>query len=244
MSKNFIRKIVSALFFLLSLFLLWQIFLKTSQDIDNHKTFILFGALALSVLFLFVLVFTMQTDIIYEKEKSSLSEEEKNISQFDEDIKSLTEEKIKNIIASLKKGSIKESLSEEILKLFAKEFYIVQGIVYVKHKDQFKVSAGYAVSDKKKINEFSEGQGIPGQVAKDRKIKRITEIPEDYIQIVSGLGAASPRNIIFIPIIFENETVALIEAAAFDEFPDDIEKFHPDLNNALAENFKLIKNGK
>jgi hypothetical protein len=242
MSENLIRKIVSSLFFAISIFLMWQIFKENTLNTENNRILILYGVLFISVSILFVSAFTIRKEAVFQNR--IIHEEEKEITDSVENIKSETEEKLNNIFASLKRGSLKRSFPEEVLILMAKEFFIVQGLIYIKNKTGFKVNARYAIAENKEFEEFSEGQGIHGQVAKDKKIKIMEEIPEDYIQVVSGLGAGYPENLIFIPIIYENETVALIEAASFDKFPNDLEQYHPLLNNVLAENFKLIRNGK
>ncbi len=243
MSKNIVRKIVSAVLFILSLFFIRLIFLETSGSLEENKIFIYFGGLFLSVLFLFVLTFTFQTEKIYIKKQGTTKEKEDIELTIKKDINE-TETKINNIISELEKPLKDQKFSELILKAFAKEFYIVQGLVYVKDKDKFKVNATYAMYNRNKIHDFSEGEGISGQVAKSKKIKQINDIPEDYIRVVSGLGAGSPKSLLFIPVLSENQTVAVIEVAAFDKFPDDFEQFHDKLNKLLAEKLKKTEDDK
>ena len=244
MSKNIVRKIVSAALFILSIFFIWLIFSETSGSLGENKSFIYFGALFFSNLFLFVLTFTFQTEKIYIKTKYVNEEKDKESEKSNEKIRSETELKINNIISELERPQKDRKFSELILKAFAKEFYIVQGLVYVKDKNKFKVSATYAMYNNNKIHDFSEGEGISGQVAKSKKIKQISDIPDEYLQVVSGLGASSPKSLLFIPILSGNETVAVIEVAAFDKFPYDLEQFHSKLNILLAEKLKNTESDK
>jgi len=46
----------------------------------------------------------------------------------------------------------------------------------------------------------------------------VTKAPPDYIQISSGLGEASPLQIIVLPVLFEGEVKAVIELASFSPF--------------------------
>ncbi len=243
MSKNIVRKIISAVLFIISAYFIWVIFSETSENFDQNKGFMYFGVLFFSNLFLFLLAFTLQTEKVYLKQQEK-KEKKSDIDNYVKKITGETENKINTIISDLNHPAENQNIAELFLKAFAKTFYIVQGLVYVKHNDKFSVSATYAVNSIRKIQDFSEGQGIPGQVAKNRKIRQINDIPEDYIQIVSGLGAGSPRNLIFIPIIDGNETVAVIEAAAFEKFPDDLVHFQSKLNTALAEKLKKTENDK
>ena len=48
----------------------------------------------------------------------------------------------------------------------------------------------------------------------EKKTILLTNAPEHYIEINSGSGKGSPRNIIVAPIIFEGETIAVIEIAS------------------------------
>jgi len=238
MSKNLIRKLVSSLFFLLSLYLIQRIYSEISENISNKEISFLFAALFLSIVLLFILVFTFQTEIIYKKEKKT-NEKKKNTGNEQVEVKiSKTKNKINAMLSEIKKVTSEEKFSENILKLFSKHFFIVQGIVYKKNNEDFQVDASYAVYEPNKIKSFKEGQGISGQVVKNKKIKIISDIPEDYIPVVSGLGAASPDNLILIPVIAENQTVALIEASAFGEFPKDFEQFYNPLNKVLVDKIK------
>ncbi len=235
MSNNLIVKILSAVFFLLSLFLIREIFISSYNEIPENDILLKYGILLLAVLFLFLSAFFRQTKTIYKEEKKSKNIKINNENEQQELTKSKTEEKIKNII-SLTENKNNDSISEKILQAFAKEFHIVQGIVYQKEKEKFKISATYALYGNKNDYTFREGQGIPGQTAKNQKIKILTDIPEDYIQVVSGLGASSPKNVVFIPVTSNNQTISIIEIALFDDFPDDFEKYYHELNKELAKN--------
>ena len=237
MSKNLVRKIISTLFFVLSVYFIWQLFIANSDNQENNKIIINFGALFLSNLFLFVLTYTFQTETIYREEKKMTIQKEKD--NIEEKKKSNTELKIKNIISNINYNIKREEFSEIFLKAFAKEFQIVQGVVYVKNGDKFSSAATYAFYGENKIKEFSLGQGITGQTAMNKKIKKITDISEGYINVVSGLGASSSKYLLLIPFVANNETTAVAEFASFDIFPDDFESFHSLLNNTFAKKFKL-----
>ena len=52
----------------------------------------------------------------------------------------------------------------------------------------------------------------------------ITEIPEDYLTITSGLGDAPPRSILIVPLKLEDEILGVVELASFNIFnPHEIE---------------------
>ncbi len=45
-------------------------------------------------------------------------------------------------------------------------------------------------------------------------------MPPDYLAIRSGLGQAPPRTILVLPVLFENDIMAVIELASFNEFTE------------------------
>ena len=69
-----------------------------------------------------------------------------------------------------------------------------------------KLLASYAYKDRNAVaDEFRVGEGLVGQCAVDRRMVLINSVPPDYVQISSGLGEASPRNIVVLPVLFEGE---------------------------------------
>ena len=82
-----------------------------------------------------------------------------------------------------------------------------------------ELQAGYGFEERKHIGtSFRFGQGLVGQCAIEKKRILLTEVPDDYVRISSGLGAASPLNIIVLPVLFEGSVRAVIELASFSPF--------------------------
>ncbi|MED4531848.1 CHASE3 domain-containing protein [Metabacillus fastidiosus] len=65
---------------------------------------------------------------------------------------------------------------------------------------------------------FTLGQGLIGQCALEQKIQVINNIPGDYRFIASALGEVKPKSILIAPVIFEGESVAVIELASLHVF--------------------------
>ncbi len=235
MSKNLIRKIISSILFIIIIFFIYRILISTDFNFEDKKMMINVGGFIFAVFFLFLLTFTFQTEMVY-KEKNIYSDEEEEI-QTETINESKTGERIKKLTEDLRYTKFPENFADDVLKAFAKEFYFVQGMLYVKENDKYKLKAAYAGYPGKKPEEFMEGEGITGQAVKNKKISIITDIPEGYINVVSGLGAGSPSELILIPFVKDNETVAVLEAAAFEKFPEDIVQYHSEINK-LSEKLK------
>jgi HAMP domain-containing protein/signal transduction histidine kinase/CheY-like chemotaxis protein len=81
---------------------------------------------------------------------------------------------------------------------------------------------------------FGVGDGLVGQAAYEKKPIRIVDPPPDYIRVASGLGDAAPRDIIVIPVLFEEQVVAVIELASFTPFSEIILQFLDQLTETIG----------
>src|SRR5262249_39821024 len=97
----------------------------------------------------------------------------------------------------------------------------------------------YAYRERKHLsNRFRLGEGLVGQCALEKDRILITEVPPDYIKINSGLGEATPRNIVVLPVIFEEQVKAVIELASFHRFSD----IHLTFLDQLTESIAIVLN--
>jgi HAMP domain-containing protein/signal transduction histidine kinase/CheY-like chemotaxis protein len=62
------------------------------------------------------------------------------------------------------------------------------------------------------------GEGLIGQCVAEKRRMLIADLPEATIPIGSGLFQAIPRNVIVLPILFEDEVKAVIELASLSTF--------------------------
>jgi len=86
---------------------------------------------------------------------------------------------------------------------------------------ELQLIASYGYKQRKRMsNRFKLGESLVGQAALERQSIHITEPPEDYVKIASGLGEAAPRSIVVMPVLFEDQVMAVIELASFAPFTD------------------------
>jgi signal transduction histidine kinase len=84
---------------------------------------------------------------------------------------------------------------------------------------RLQLVAGYGLrEDKASPAQFQLGQSLIGQVAKTRKPIIVSDVPDGYIRISSGLGGAPPASLIVLPIVADDQLLGVIEAASFSEF--------------------------
>src|SRR5207245_5500967 len=56
------------------------------------------------------------------------------------------------------------------------------------------------------------------QCALEKQKILLSNVPQNYIRISSGLGDAAPQNIIVLPVIFEGQVKGVLELASFERF--------------------------
>ncbi|HMD00770.1 MAG TPA: histidine kinase dimerization/phospho-acceptor domain-containing protein, partial [Ferruginibacter sp.] len=99
--------------------------------------------------------------------------------------------------------------------------------------------AAYAFGEEVKTSrEFALGEGLVGQCALEKERILLTNVPRNYTKIGSGLGKASPLNVIVLPVLFEKEIKAVIELASFDSFSET----HLDFLSQLTESIGIVLN--
>ena len=93
----------------------------------------------------------------------------------------------------------------------------------------------YAHTRRKHLSDtYNVGEGLVGQCALEQKSIEITSVPEDYVQVRSGLGEASPRNILVTPMIFENQVKGVIEIGSFEPFSAQCRNLMEEISTTLG----------
>jgi hypothetical protein len=128
-----------------------------------------------------------------------------------------------------------EEAGKGLLKNLARELEIMSGLFYLRKKGRFEVAASFAVSSSNGPVPFKEGEGLNGQVAKNQQVMVLTNLPEEYLEVYSGLGGAKPGYVALVPFIHKNKTIALLECSGYKYDPHDIENLFRILARDLME---------
>jgi HAMP domain-containing protein/CheY-like chemotaxis protein/signal transduction histidine kinase len=98
-----------------------------------------------------------------------------------------------------------------------------QGVIYRMQEDDesrhLVLLSAYADNDHQGHSEILQlGEGLVGQCAAEKRRQLIYDLPLNTIPIRSGLFESVPRNVIVLPVLFENRVKAVIELASLSSF--------------------------
>ncbi|MDW8297142.1 MAG: HAMP domain-containing protein [Raineya sp.] len=88
-------------------------------------------------------------------------------------------------------------------------------------KKYLKLEACYAYDRRRFENETIDlDDGLLAQAVLEKAVINLTEVPENYIRITSGLGDAPPRNLLIVPLMNQQDIFGVIELASFQKLKD------------------------
>lgn len=118
------------------------------------------------------------------------------------------------------------SMGDCVIKYIVKYLGVIQGGFYVVKAGEggevaIELLSCYAYERKKFVEkQIAVGQGLVGQAYLEKDKIFLTEIPQDYLTITSGLGKANPSCIAIIPLMANEQVLGIFELASFKEIED------------------------
>jgi hypothetical protein len=129
-----------------------------------------------------------------------------------------------------------EKWGVKLLSMLEGEIEIMAGIFYFKNeKNVFESAATFAYPHAAQPYIFKEGEGLTGQTVKNRQLAIYRTIPKEYTEVFSGLGGEKPSYLAIIPIIVNEEAIAVIELAGFRHADENLEQLFQIITRSLAE---------
>jgi GAF domain-containing protein len=115
-----------------------------------------------------------------------------------------------------------DSLSYEVISKLVNYLKVNQGALFLVNEDVkgepvLELRGCYAYNRRKKLTKIIQrGQGLVGQSWYEGETIYVTQIPDNYTLISSGLGDARPTSLLIVPLKLNEQVYGVIELASFN----------------------------
>lgn len=131
---------------------------------------------------------------------------------------------------------------DELTQIFVSELVkylgIAQATLYLLNQDihterELELKAWFAYDvHKNKQNTIKAGEGLIGETFQENRILYLENLPNDYLHISSALGSAKPVSLLFVPLKLSEESIGILELAAFRK----LQKYEIEFVEKVCEN--------
>jgi hypothetical protein len=147
---------------------------------------------------------------------------------------------LETVKSQLQQASGEKNILQAGLQAICKQLEAGQGAVYRVREEDGKrlveLQAGYALSIGESTTiRFEFGEGLIGQAAATGETLYIDDVPEGYINIISGLGSACPRYLLIVAFKKESQVLGVLEVASFTRITEDEKRFVEESAHLIAE---------
>ncbi len=138
-------------------------------------------------------------------------------------------------------------LSTDIIKNLVQYLKVNQGGIFIQDDSEtnppvFNLVSAFAYDREKYFQKRVElGEGLVGTCAREKETIYLTEIPEDYAEITSGLGGANPKSLLLVPLKSENTVLGVMELASFTAFENYEIEFVELVANSIASTLNSVQ---
>ncbi|MBN1950701.1 MAG: GAF domain-containing protein [Bacteroidales bacterium] len=140
-----------------------------------------------------------------------------------------------------------EALAYEIISNMVRYTNSNQGGIFIVNDNDksnifLEMSACYAYDRQKFLKKKIEvGEGLVGRCYQEQEKIFLTDIPNDYIKITSGLGENNPTSLLLIPLAYNDNIFGIMEVASFNIFQEFEIEFMERIGESIAATISSVK---
>jgi len=140
-----------------------------------------------------------------------------------------------------------ENLATEIIMGLVNYLKANQGGLFILNDDDkeniyFNLLSAFAYDRRKYMEKHIQlGEGLIGTCAIEKKTVFMTDIPQDYMEITSGLGGANPGSLLIVPLKLEDQVLGALEIASFNVFEKHEIEFVEKLGESIASTLSAVR---
>lgn len=171
--------------------------------------------------------------IVASEEQSKLNWVNKGLAEFAE------------VASRISEGN-KQALAEQVLKAVIQYLDMTVGALYLLDEESngqaLFLASAYAYGRKKYLERtILVGEGLLGQCCLEKEPIILTEVPDAYLTITSGLGEANPTYVVLMPLIHQSTLIGVIELAGFKHLEPHAMRYLTETATRAASSFASIQ---
>jgi CheY-like chemotaxis protein/signal transduction histidine kinase/CHASE3 domain sensor protein len=184
---------------------------KLATDRDSHQFYLIFIVLLSLISIILVTVYVVITSNL-----KALKRAERETAQKNWTLTGSTQ-----LIKAMQGNRPVTELAQSIIDHLVVWLDAQGGALYITEQDavHLKLVSSYALSGPDAAHlRINFGQGLAGQSAAEKRTILVSDIPAGHFTTGTGFGEIAPRQIITVPVIFENAVIAVIELGSIHCF--------------------------
>ncbi|GAB4224100.1 MAG: hypothetical protein Tsb005_20710 [Gammaproteobacteria bacterium] len=111
-----------------------------------------------------------------------------------------------------------KNLAKNVTNFLAKFCEAQMAAFYIANHGRLELLISYACKTKVLPKTIELGEGLLGECAVQKELLIIKNIPDNYLNIVSSLGETRPEQLMLVPIVVDDNIIAVVEFATIHNF--------------------------
>lgn len=191
---------------------------------------------------------TLAASLINLRDRLSATQEDQNLRHIEDEQRNWTTQGLAKFGDILRHSADNiTALSDEVIKNLVHYINAGQGGLFIldDSDDQhpyLDMLSAFAYDRKKFLmRKISVGDGLVGMCALEKHTIFITHVPDDYIEMESGLGDSKPGCLLIVPLKSEDKILGVIELASFNVLRDFEINFVEKLGESIASTLSTLR---